>query len=130
MDTTPTHGRPRRLLIPLAAIAVVAGLGFSGVASAAGEDDTSGERPAATARVSNEERCEKAEAILARADALLAKIADFEARLAELKEKAIEAGREELVERIDQWLARLAALTDKIETRVARVEAWVGEHCD
>ncbi|MEQ1702560.1 MAG: hypothetical protein ABMA25_20820 [Ilumatobacteraceae bacterium] len=120
--------RTRTLAVAFGGIVLSGTLAFGAIASAAGNGDgtdTGRHRPRLTA----EEKCERQDEIVSRAEALQEKIADRVIALGEQRTEAEAAGDTEAVARIDQRLERLDRITTKITERLAKFEAWTVEHC-
>lgn len=117
--------------IGITSIVLAGTLGLGSVAFAGDDDGTSTgggrrHRPHLTA----EQKCEYQDEIAARAAAAQERIADRIAILTEKRAAAEAAGETEKVAKIDKHLARLAKLSDRIDTRLAKFQAWTAENCD
>ncbi len=118
--------KPRTLAISFGSIVLAGTLAFGAVASAAGDDDGTGRRHP---RLSAEEKCERHDEIVSRAEALQEKIADRVVALGERRAEAEAAGDTEAVERIDRRLDRMDRVSTKIDDRLTKFETWTSEHC-
>jgi cytochrome c biogenesis factor len=105
---------------------VLAGtLGLGTMAFAGDEDGTGGRRP----RFTDAQKCEHQDEVADKAAAAQERIADRVARLTERRAAAEAAGHTVQVARIDRHLTRLAKLSDRIDTRLAKFQTWAAEHC-
>lgn len=114
--------------IGVTSIVLVGTLGIGAVAFAGDEDGTGGgrrNRPALT----DEQKCERQDEIAERASAAQDRIAARVATLTEKRVAAEAAGETDKVANIDKRLARLAKLSDRIETRLATFQTWAAENC-
>lgn len=114
--------------IGITSILLAGTLGMGAVAFAGDDDGTGGgrrNRPALT----DEQKCEYQDEIVERAGAAQERIAERVATLTEKRVAAEAAGETDKVAKIDKRLARLAKLSDRIETRLATFETWVAENC-
>ena len=102
-------------------------LGMGAVAFAGDEDGTGGRRNRPT--LTDEQKCEYQDEFVERASAAQDRIADRVTTLTEKQAAAAAAGETEKVAKIDKRLARLAKLSDRIETRLATFETWATENC-
>ncbi|MCB0955520.1 MAG: hypothetical protein KDB06_13145 [Ilumatobacter sp.] len=123
----------KKHLIGFSAIVLAGSLGIATVASASEGDGTGpgagrgrrGDAPALT----DEQKCEHQDQIVERANNMLARMQEREAKVEEFRATAEAAGETNLVERLDTVLERMAGRQDKVETRIAEFQSWAGEHC-
>lgn len=119
-------------VIAAAAGLLAAGTFAVGVASAAGTDttvpnDTPTQLPA---KLTPAEKCAKQDEIAARVAHAKQRIADRVAKLQARRAEALAKGHTKVVARIDHRLARLQKISDRIDARYARYQAWVAANCD
>ena len=113
--------------IGITSIVLAGTLGLGTMAFASdGDDGTGGRRHP---HVSDEWKCDHQDEIAAKAAAAQQRIADRIAVLTEKRAAAEAAGQTVRVARIDKHLARLAKLSDRIETRLAKFQTWAAENC-
>ena len=108
---------------------VLAGTLGMGTMAFASEDDGTGGGRRHRPRLTAEQKCENQDEIAARAAAAQARIADRIATLTGKRAAAEAAGETEKVAKIDKHLARLAKLSDRIDTRLAKFQTWTAENC-
>ncbi len=114
--------------IGITSIVLAGTLGLGTMAVAAGGDDGTGggrHRP----HLTKEEKCNNQDEIAAKAASAKERITGRIATLTEKRAAAEAAGDTELVARIDKHLARLAKLSDRIDTRLAKFQTWAAENC-
>lgn len=114
--------------IGITSIVLAGTLGLGTMAFAAGGDDGAGggrNHP----RLTDEQKCNGQDEVVAKAAAAKERSAARVATLTEKRAAAEAAGNTKLVARIDKHLARLAKLSDRIDTRVAKFQTWVAENC-
>ena len=99
------------------------------MAFAGGGDDGDGGGRHHRPRFTTEQKCEHQDEVATRAAAAKQRIADRIATLTEKRAAAEAAGETEKVARIDKHLARLAKLSDRIDTRLAKFQTWAAENC-
>jgi len=114
--------------IGITSIVLAGTLGLGTMAFAGnGDDGTGGGRR----QLTTEERCERQDEAAARAATTAQeRIATRVATLTERRAAAETAGETEKVARIDKALARMAKLSDRIDTRLAKLQTWAAENCD
>ena len=115
--------------IGITSIMLAGTLGLGTMAFASGEDDGTGGGRRHHPRFTNEQKCNHQDEIAERAANAQQRIADRVAALTEKRAAAEAAGETEKVARIDKRLARLAKLSDRIETRLAKFQTWAAENC-
>jgi hypothetical protein len=118
-----------KLTAGFAGIVLAGTLAFGAVASAQDNGDGSGNARRHLPRLTAEQKCERHDEIVARADEVQQKIADRVVALQERRATADAAGDTEAVARIDRRLARMEQLSTKITARLAKFETWTIEHC-
>lgn len=97
-------------------------LGTAGVASAA-EEAPNRSRP------TQEQICARAKAATERFEAGKARLADRVQKLTEKRAEAQAAGNTELVDRIDNHLARLKSIQERIEGRLQEIRTKTADRC-
>lgn len=116
----------KQLAIGFSSIVLAGTLGFGAIASAAGNGDGTGtSRP----HLTTEQKCDKSDEIIAKATAAQEKIATRVATLQERRTAAVDAGKDDLVAKIDKRLARLDTLNTRITERLAKFQTWVADNC-
>ena len=115
--------------IGITSIVLASTLGFGSMAFAGDGDDSTGGGRQHNPRFTDQQKCDHQDEIVAKAAAAQQRIADRVAVLTEKRAAAEAAGETEKVARIDRHLARLAKLSDRIDTRLAKFQAWAAEHC-
>lgn len=113
--------------IGITSIVLAGTLGLGTMAFAAGGDDGAG--GGRRHHLTDEQKCNNQDEIAAKAAAAKERIATRVATLTEKRAAAVTAGDTELVARIDKHLARLAKLSDRIDTRLAKFQTWSAENC-
>jgi hypothetical protein len=128
-------------LIAGAAGLLAAGTFAVGVASAAGTDTGTGTGTGTTVpptsivagkhlpKLTPAEKCAKQDEIAARVATAKQRIADRKAKLEARRVTAVANGNTQAVTRIDQRLARLQKISDRIDARYARYQKWVAANC-
>jgi hypothetical protein len=113
----------RTIWMGISALTIAGTLAIGGSASAEGADSTppSGDRGA---RI-----CANYESITARLDHLLTEIQRKIDWLTSKKVRAEEAGRTDLVARIDAAIAKLNERAARVQARKDQLTTWVTEHC-
>ncbi len=106
---------------------VLAGTLGLGTMAFAGEDDGTGGRN--RPRLTDEQKCDNQDEIVAKAATAQERIATRVATLTEKRAAAEAAGETDKVAKIDKHLARLAKLSDRIDTRLAKFQTWVADNC-
>ncbi len=111
--------------IGITSIMLAGTLGLGSMAFA-GDDDGSGRnRP----QLTDEQKCDSQAEVVAKAAAAQQRIVDRVATLTEKRIAAVAAVETEKVAKIDKHLARLAKLSDRIDTRLAKFQTWVDANC-
>lgn len=120
-----------KFILGFTGVALTGTLAFGAIASAAGDDD-GGQRRGRhdMPRLSDEQKCEKSDAIDARIATLQQKLADRAIALETRRAEAEAAGDAELVASIDWRMARLDSWSTRIADRLATFDTWVVEHCE
>ena len=113
--------------IGITSIVLAGTLGLGTMAFASdGDDGTGGGRQR---RFTDQQKCDHQDEVAAKAAAAQVRIADRVAVLTEKRAAAEAAGDTVKVAKIDKHLARLAKLSDRIATRLAKFQTWAAEHC-
>ncbi|MEI8239077.1 MAG: hypothetical protein WCI22_06610 [Actinomycetota bacterium] len=123
----------KKLLIGSAGL-LAAGTFAVGVASAASTDTTV---PPTTTPTTNPvhpkltpaEKCAKQSDAAARVAQAKQRLADRKAKLEARRATAVTNGNQKAITRIDQRLARIQQISDRVDARYARYLAWVAKHC-
>jgi len=118
----------KKLAIGFAGI-VAAGTLAVGVASASGNDGTGNIGGRSHQTLTPEQKCAKQSDIESSAATAQQRIADRIATLQDRRAKAEAAGHTDRVAHIDQRIARLQKLSDRIQARLDKYEAWVAANC-
>ncbi|MCE9623510.1 MAG: hypothetical protein K8R99_14325 [Actinomycetia bacterium] len=113
--------------IGITSIMLAGTLGLGTMAFASDGDDGTGGRN--RPRLTDEQKCDNQDEIAAKAATAQDRIADRVATLTEKRAAAEAAGETEKVARIDKHLARLAKLSDRIDTRLAKFQTWAAANC-
>ena len=113
--------------IGITSIVLAGTLGLGTMAFAGGDDGDGGGRN--RPRFTDEQKCDHQDEVAAKAAAAKERIAARVATLNEKRAAAVTAGDTTLVARIDKHLARLAKLSDRIDTRLAKFQTWAAENC-
>jgi len=118
----------RKSIQVLGASAAVVTLTFAGASAAlAGDDADGGSHPGREARIAKV--CENPEQAIAKLTERQTKVNERIAKLTEMRTKASDAGRPELVAKIDGRLERLRQRLAKLTDRLAKAPDWIAEHC-
>lgn len=115
--------------IGITSIVLAGTLGLGTMAFASEGDDGTGGGRRNHPRFTDEQKCDHQDEIVAKAAAAQERIAARIETLTEKRAAAEEAGDTTLVARIDKHLARLAKLSDRIDTRLAKFQTWAAENC-
>jgi hypothetical protein len=119
-------------IVATAAGLLAAGTFAVGIASAAGTDTTVPTVPTnqpTHAKLTPAEKCAKQDVIAAKVATAKQRIADRKAKLEARRATALANGHTKIVARIDQRLAHLQKLSDRIDARYARYTTWVAANC-
>jgi hypothetical protein len=118
-----------KLSIGIGSVVLAGTLAFGAVASA--DNGGTGGLPTQPGRhhLTTQQRCDHKDQIETKAKDALAKIADRTAILTQKRADAVTAGDTAKVARIDKRLARLADISTRITTRLAKFETWVTTNC-
>lgn len=118
MSTTTT-----KIWAGVATAAAVAALAFTGTASASEGDETG------TTTRDRTELCARLDDFHEFTSDRLAEIEHRIGYLTTQRDRLAEAGRDDLVARIDAGIERLHARAERVQDRVEKVDAWAAEHC-
>jgi hypothetical protein len=130
----------RKFAVGISSLVLVGTFAF-GIASAAdnGSSTTVTAAPATTVvadhkipklpKLTAAEKCAKQDEIAARVATAKQRIADRKAKLEARRVTAVANGNTQAVTRIDQRLARLQKISDRIDARYARYQKWVAANC-
>ncbi len=118
-----------KFTVGITSIMLAGTLGIGTLAFAGNGDDGTGGGRHHRPRLTTEQKCEHQDEIAAKAASAKERIATRIATLTERKAAAETAGETEKVARIDKHLARLAKLSDRIDTRLAKFQVWATDNC-
>jgi hypothetical protein len=119
------------LVVGFTSIVLAGSLAVGATAFATGSGDGDGTGAGnGRSQLTTEQKCAKADELIAKAPELQQRISERIATLEDKRAAADAAGETAKVERLDNRLARLGRIADRIEARLTRVTTWAEGHCD